>query len=44
MALCNHFDKAVGLLNGVLDELLAAEAGVHTHEEHKVKVFDDVFE
>ena len=39
----DEFFELFDFLDGVLDELLAAEAGVDGHEEYHVYVLDDVF-
>jgi hypothetical protein len=38
----NHLARLLGLLEHVGDELLAAEAGVHGHEEDDVQLVHDV--
>ena len=42
--LVNHPTQALHLVDGILDELLSAEAGIDTHEQHHVNITKDILQ
>ena len=42
--LCNHPTQPFYLVDGILNEFLSSESGIHTHEQHHLNITDDVLQ